>query len=189
MCGESTSPQVESRPAPAAVLTRVEDVILCSAPRIPTGFHHSAQGCEERATLGNRANRHLPEGVESETQRPAFRFNPFGNLCKSPQLGKRIANSIRFPEKYEGLRSRNVLSPTFAEISFGIAVAELDPFLYTAQVCELESGRSVRTRRLTLPLSHSPFLPFSLSPSHSGLSGAALRSAITFTKSCCRWFK
>jgi hypothetical protein len=25
--------------------------------RIPTGFHHSAQGCEERATLGSRPNK------------------------------------------------------------------------------------------------------------------------------------
>ena len=41
-------------------------------------------------------------------------------------MGKRIANSIRFPEKYEGLRSRNVLSPTFAEISIWVSHHEVN---------------------------------------------------------------
>ncbi len=47
--------------------------------RIPTGFHLSAQGCEERATLGGCSNFTNPEGVESMRSKLSIRrSNPVG---------------------------------------------------------------------------------------------------------------
>src|SRR5260221_13879367 len=55
----------------------------------PTAFHHSAQGCEERATLGMYEGTTNPERVESAHIRLVEWLQPFqGWLCFSnPRVG------------------------------------------------------------------------------------------------------
>ncbi len=64
--------------------------------RIPTGFRNKAQGCEERATLGQRCSKiPNPNGVEAPSLRwilTSMGRNPFG-VDKSSMLLPRVARS------------------------------------------------------------------------------------------------
>src|SRR6266446_4996471 len=64
-----------------------------AGPRIPKGFCNKAQGCEERATLGNIASRPTnPNGVASV--RAERRHNPVGVerwFARSPRVARRLA--------------------------------------------------------------------------------------------------
>jgi len=60
---------------------------------IPTGLHHSAQGCEGRATLGHRpTNCIYPEGVESNSRCKRGMMQPLQG-CESSESEPRVARS------------------------------------------------------------------------------------------------
>src|SRR5687767_10086687 len=62
-------------------------------PLIPTGFRNKAQGCEERATLGNRSKGQNPNRVSASKTMCAACRNPVGVVGLGSSYLPRVARS------------------------------------------------------------------------------------------------
>jgi hypothetical protein len=98
---------------PAVLDPWVNNVVRHKAShlRIPTGFHHSAQGCEELATLGHRPNKsstatrlHHPPAKPMQPVPGCIQFDSSTQRRPTPSSNAGLIDKI--PLGFWGYRSR-----------------------------------------------------------------------------------